>query len=311
MSAYFSLDMLKKKCFYIIVIYCRVNIQYYSKVIFSQHYRSNTYIHYNFIYFLWPFISTTNLSVYCGLLYLLQIYLFIVAFYIYYKFIYLLWPFISTTNSSIYCDLLYLLQIHLYIVALKNYLPLPSLELCSRYLRNGQTPSAVKLSANNGPSLATPLDPVSPNGPFSPHGESDVLGLIRPNAREPLRAFLSRTGASYSAFSARSPKTDYTLVEGLVERCAGAIAAIQRDLRTDNPLVKVWMPAEKLSSYLFLIVSTEAINLKLCHCLQLPKKYPSKNRKIVIFSKTKSKIKNFSRIKCDLFSILHMLCKFR
>ena len=42
---------------------------------------------------------------------------------------------------------------------------------------------------------------------------------------------------------------------------------------------------------------------------KLPKKYPSKNMKIVIFSKTKSKIKKFSRIKCDLFSILHMLCK--
>ena len=33
--------------------------------------------------------------------------------------------------------------------------------------------------------------------------------------------------------------------------------------------------------------------------------------KIVIFSKTKSKIKNFSGIKCNSFSILHMLCKFR
>ena len=33
--------------------------------------------------------------------------------------------------------------------------------------------------------------------------------------------------------------------------------------------------------------------------------------KIVIFSKTKSKIKNFSGIKCDLFSILYMMCKFR
>ena len=31
--------------------------------------------------------------------------------------------------------------------------------------------------------------------------------------------------------------------------------------------------------------------------------------KIIIFSKTKLKIKNFSRIKCDLISILHMLCK--
>ena len=61
-----------------------------------------------------------------------------------------------------------------------------------------------------------------------------------------------------------------------------------------------------------------------CHCFsssidgfwllffwKLLKKYPSKNMKIVIFLKTKSKIKNISQIKCDLFSILHMLCKFR
>ena len=33
--------------------------------------------------------------------------------------------------------------------------------------------------------------------------------------------------------------------------------------------------------------------------------------KILIFSKTKSKIKKNSGIKCDLFSILPMLCKFR
>ena len=39
-------------------------------------------------------------------------------------------------------------------------------------------------------------------------------------------------------------------------------------------------------------------------------KIPLKNMKIVFFSKNKSKIKIFSRIKCDLFSILHMQCKF-